>query len=91
MWDNGNGALADAPLPRVAPAATGRADTCATCDGPAPPGRLRCDACVNAEFDTLRVTYGEEGVARHAQTVAARGAEGRLALRRAPPRPPGTG
>lgn len=54
----------DAPITRVAPAATNRADTCATCDGPAPPGRLRCNTCVNVEFDTLRATYGEAGRAQ---------------------------
>jgi len=58
MWDND--APADTPLTRVAPATADRADTCAPCDGPAPPGRLRCDTCVNAEFDTLRAPYGEE-------------------------------
>jgi len=54
----------DAPITRGAPAATNRAATCATCDGPAPPGRLRCNTCVNVEFDTLRATYGEAGRAQ---------------------------
>jgi hypothetical protein len=50
-----------------APATTGRAATCATCDGPAPPGKLRCDTCVNAEFDTLRAMSGEEWYNAHKQ------------------------
>jgi hypothetical protein len=65
MWDND--APADTPLTRVAPATADRADTCATCKRPAAPGRLRRDTCVNAEFDTLRATFGEEWYNAHKQ------------------------
>ncbi len=67
MGDSGNGALADAPLPRVAPTVAGRADTCATCERPAAPGKLRCDTCVDDEYNHLRATFGEEWYDRHKQ------------------------
>jgi len=44
-----------------------RAETCATCERLAPPGTLRCDACVNAEFNTLRATHGEAWHDAHKQ------------------------
>ena len=57
MWDND--APTRAPLTRGAPAATDGVGACATCEQPAPPSALRCDACVNAAFDRLRATHGE--------------------------------
>ncbi len=66
MWDND--APADAPLTRVAPAAGAGAsgvDTCATCDRPAPPGKLRCDLCVSVEWDRLRAAHGDDWYTRH--------------------------
>ncbi len=52
MWDND--VPADAPLTRAAPANDTQAETCATCERPAPPGKLRCDLCVSLEWENLK-------------------------------------
>jgi len=64
MWDNG--APPDAPLTRAAPATGHQAETCATCERPAPSGKLRCDACIEQEWLGLEITMGMEWVHRHA-------------------------
>ena len=53
MWDND--APPDAPLTRAAPAPDHQPETCATCERPAPPGKLRCDLCVSSEWDKLKL------------------------------------
>ncbi len=64
MWDND--APPDAPLTRAAPATAHQAETCATCARPAPSGKLRCDACIDEEWNKLRVKMGEDWYERHA-------------------------
>ncbi len=64
MWDND--VPPDAPLTRAAPAPDHQVETCATCARPAPPGKLRCDPCVEEEWNKLRVKMGEDWYERHA-------------------------
>ncbi len=49
-----NDVPADAPLTRAAPAPDHQGETCATCERPVPPGKLRCDLCVSLEWEKLK-------------------------------------
>ncbi len=63
MWDND--VPPDAPRMGTVQVADDLSATCATCERPAPPGKLRCDLCVRVEWDTLRTEMGEEWYMRH--------------------------
>ncbi len=56
MWDDGVATDATTPSPPIAidRVGQGQARTCATCEQPAPPGKLRCDLCVRLEWETLK-------------------------------------
>jgi len=65
MWDDG--VTTDATTtPRPTIMGPAQAGTCATCARPAPPGKLRCDLCIEEEWNKLRLKMGEDWYERHA-------------------------
>jgi len=53
MWDDGVTTDATTTL-RPTIVGPAQAGTCATCEQPAPPGKLRCDPCVRLEWEKLK-------------------------------------
>jgi len=56
MWNNDvpTDVPTDAPRIGAAQVASDRSATCATCERPAPSGKLRCDPCVSLEWEKLK-------------------------------------
>jgi len=63
-WDD---TTARSTMSSTTPINRAHEETCATCERPVPHGTLRCDTCVNDEYDRLRATYGEKWRDAHKQ------------------------